>query len=139
MIEKHNSLTLVTLDPEGHAKTCNYWFLVLSGSMSHTAFEKPEQLTRYLKERGLELTAPLPDTGTYSYQKLAGAYREQCHMSYDEFYALKGERIRQLSNADYTLGIVTTDADGVKTVHYLNPNCRDRVVYNYSESRAALG
>lgn len=138
MSDTHKSLSLVTLDPEGHAKTCNYWFLVLSDGMSHAAFERPEQLMRWLAERGLELTEPLPDTGTHSYQRIKGTYAERGHLSYDEFYALKGERIRQLSNADYTLGIVTSEADTTRTVHYLNPNCHDRLVYDYFESRAGV-
>jgi hypothetical protein len=60
-------------------------------------------------------------------------------MSYDEFYALDGERSRDLSNGDWTLAIITKDEQGIKTVHTLNPNCRDRPVFDYRESRAMHG
>jgi hypothetical protein len=56
----------------------------------------------------------------------------------EEFDALSnviGE-VRQLDNAEYTLGKVTQDADGVRTVHYLNCNVHDRVRFPYFESDA---
>lgn len=35
----------------------------------------------------------------------------------------------------YTLAIITIDPDGLRTVHTLNPNCRDRPVFDWAASR----
>jgi hypothetical protein len=70
---------------------------------------------------------------------MEGTYHHVMHLSYDTFYALQGERTRSLSNGDYTLAIITTDEDGTRTVNDLNPNCRDRKVFDYAESRALMG
>lgn len=139
MRENIEKLHLVTLNPEGHEKTCDYWYLVRTACFAHTAFNRRESLLQWLQERGLQLTQPLPEHGKFSTQDLAGTYRRETHMSYDEFYALKGYRTRTLSNGDWVLAIVTDDPDGVKTVHTLNPNCRDRQVFDYRESRAMHG
>lgn len=140
MITRNKDLWLITLDPEGHKRTCDYWYLVHVNSISsHTAFNRRESLLQYLRERGLELTEPLPEHMTYSSQRLKGEYREEMHTSYDEFFNLIGERTRTLSNGDYTLAIVTHDLDGLKTVHTLNPNCHDRPVFDYRESRGKQG
>ncbi|WP_281686660.1 hypothetical protein [Pseudomonas citronellolis] len=137
---RHNrNLRLITLSPEQHAQTCDYWYLVhVDHGTSHTGFTTERGLLRYLGERGLELAEPLPKLGAYSCQALTGEYREKAWMSYDEFYALQGERTRALSNGSYTLAIITKDADGIRTVHTLNPNMRDRVVYDYNESRMLM-
>lgn len=139
MIEQFNSLSLVTLDPEWNKKTCDYWYLIQNSSSAHTAFNRRESLMQYLEERGLELTEELPAHGKHSSQRIKGSYRKLAHMSYDEFYALQGRRTRTLSNGDYVLAIITDDPDGIKTVHTLNPNCRDRQVFDYRESRATMG
>lgn len=136
----NKKLYLCTLNPEWNKKTCDYWYTVeVECSTPHTAFNRRESLLQYLQERGLELTEPLPEHGTSSGQWLKGEYREEMHWSYDEFFALRGIRTRALSNGDYTLAIITTDEDGLRTVHTLNPNCHDRPVFNYFESRGLLG
>jgi hypothetical protein len=137
--ETIEKLHLVTLDPEGHEKTCDYWYLVQTSCFAHTAFNRRESLIQWLQERGLSLTKELPQHGTFSVQDITGSYRRQMHTSYDEFYALQGARTRTLSNGDWTLAIITTDGDGLKTVHTLNPNCHDRQVFDYRESRALHG
>lgn len=139
-METIDSLGVVSLDSEGHAKTCDYWYLVQNHAFSHTAFNRCASFLQWLEERGLKLTAELPEHGTFSgWIRIEGSYRQQYHNSYDEFYALQGYRTRTLSNGDYTLAIITNDADGIKTVHTLNPNCHDRTVYDYRESRAMVG
>lgn len=139
MRQTYSDLHLITLDMEGHLKTCDYWYLVRTPWFAHTAFNRRESLLQYLAERGLELTSELPEHGKPSTQDLRGSYRTEMHGSYDEFYALNGVRSRTLSNGDWTLAIITTDEDGIKTVHVLNPNCRDRPVYDHRESRATMG
>jgi hypothetical protein len=44
-----------------------------------------------------------------------------------------------MDNADYTLGILETDEDGVVNLHHLNCNLRDRPVFEPAASRAMVG
>lgn len=137
--QTYSNLSVCSLDPEQHARTCNYWYTVRNEPYAHTAFNKRSSLMRWLEERGLELVQDLPEQGTHSYQRIEGQYRTAMHMSYDEFYALDGLRTRALSNGQWTMAVVTTDEEGIRTVHTLNPNCKDRPVYDYSESRVLFG
>lgn len=137
MIGHFKNLSLITCDERIHATTCNYWYLIRSGgSTPHTAFTTRAALLRWLEERGLHLTAALPEHGAHSWQPLLGSYRRRYLWSYDEFFALKGERTRSLSNGDWTLAILTPDEHGEITESLLNPNCRDRPVFDYAESCA---
>lgn len=136
MTETRSNLTAISLTPEAHARTCNYWYLVQQGSGPFTAFTTRRGLDRWLEERNLSLAVDLPSRAEHGYSAIVGIYREQMHMSYDEFYSLPSiAEIRVLSNGQYTLGMVTKDADGVRTVHTLNPNCNYRRVFDYEESR----
>jgi hypothetical protein len=94
-----------------------------------------------MDERGLKLTEELAEHGEWKPQKIEGEYKSRMHLSYVDFYSLFDEAIhtRKLSNGKYTLGLITTDEDGTKTVHYLNPNCHYRPDFDYAESRAAHG
>lgn len=136
MTKTWDNLTAISLNPEGHAKTCNYWYLVQQSYGPHTAFTTRRGLDNWLAERGLSLESELPRHAEHGHARIVGAYKTQSHMSYDEFYGLPaiGE-VRELSNGDYTLGLVTQDGDGILTVHYLNPNCHYRRVFPYQESR----
>lgn len=136
---EYTNMYVATLTPEQHAKTCNYWYTVQANAFAHVAFTQASSLMLWLEERGLELTAPLAAKGESSWQPIKGSYRDVAHMSYDEFYALQGKRTRAMSNGDYTLAIITDDADGLKTVHTLNPNCHDRPVFDHAETRAMRG
>ncbi len=134
-----DNLHLITCDQERHDRTCGYWYLIQSRAMSCTAFARRESFLQYLNERGLSLSESMPAHTEWSSQHISGQYREQMHMSYDEFFALVGSRTRTLSNGQYTLAIITSDDDGIRTVHTLNPNCHDRPVFDYTESRALHG
>jgi hypothetical protein len=68
-----------------------------------------------------------------------GAYRVTSHLSYDEFFSLRGPRIRHMDNSDYTLGILVKDADGVVNLHHLNCNLLDRPVFEPAASRELVG
>ena len=61
------------------------------------------------------------------------------HMDYNEVLARDGQEIREMSNGQYTLGIVDRDESGMVCVHTLNPNCKRRPVFDYFESRAMYG
>jgi len=138
-METHDSMHVVSLDLEWNKRTCDYWYLVQNHCSAHTAFNRRESLIQWAMERGLKLPE-LPEHGKSSdYMRVEGSYRTNAHMSYDSFYALKGMRTRTLSNGDWVVAIITDDADGIKTVHTLNPNCRDRQVFDHRESRAMLG
>ena len=136
----YKNLFLCTLDQEFHEKTCGYWYLVYSDwAQSHTAFAKREHLLTWLENLDLALTADLPEHTQHSSQRLTGSYRTSMHMSYDAFYSLEGQHVRVVSNARYTLGIITHDSDGLRTLHALSPNCIYRPEYDYVESRALVG
>lgn len=38
---------------------------------------------------------------------------------------------RTLSNGEYVEALFTLDDDGKVTVHTMNPNCEDRIVFDY--------
>jgi hypothetical protein len=147
MRETHSDLWLCTLDPESHARTCDYWYLVRThgGTMAHTAFRTRDGLLRWLSERGLSLTEPLPDHGTHSSQRISGTYRRESHYSPDEVTAYHAtaatciEVTREMSNGAYTEARITLDSDGLRTVHFLNPNVRERITFDYVSSNLLLG
>jgi hypothetical protein len=135
----HNkSLRVSHLDYYSHKRTCGYWYTVTAGSFSHTAFATRAGLDRYLAERGLSLATPLHTGDTVddiSHAEIIGTYREESHLhDAATFQQIQGERTRTLSNGDWVEAIITTDPDGIRTVHTLNPNVRDRLVFDYRES-----
>jgi hypothetical protein len=138
----HEGLSLVTLDAEGHARTCSYWYLVRKNSGPHTAFRRRESLLEWLDARGLTLTAELPEHGVWSRQPIEGAYFDVSHRSYDAVLlmdpALVVADIRVLSNGSYTLGRITRSY-GRRAVHYLNVNLKHRPVFDYAESQEMYG
>lgn len=62
---------LTALSPEGHAKTCGYWYTIMVYGMSRTAFKTKEELAAWLHENKLGLTQDLPEEkGVHSFQRL---------------------------------------------------------------------
>lgn len=139
-IETIASITLVTLDAKARLETCGYWYLIRHRGMAHTAFRHRNSFLLWLDQRGLSLTEELPPHGTFSWQNIKGIYRKCSHMDKKEFQHLKNVHsyIRVLSNGDWTMGKITLDEDGYRTVHYLNPNV-PRKVYNYQLSSEMYG
>jgi hypothetical protein len=133
-VQTHSRLSLARFDETMRERHGNYWCAVESECRAHTAFRTPGSAMRWLEERGLTLSEPVPEEGPYSYQRLIGSYREALHCSYDVFYSLDGTRTRAVSNGSYTMAIITNDEDGLRTVHTLNCNLADRPVYDYAES-----
>ena len=43
-----------------------------------------------------------------------------------------------LSNGGYTLGLIDEDEDGVRTVHYLDPNVKTRLVFDHQRTREQM-
>ena len=132
-----SNLTLCQLTPEQHSRTCNYWFTVENDCTAHTAFTTKEQLEQWLEERNIKLTAPLVEHGKHSYQQLQGEYKRASFISYDDFYALPAIRqIKILDNGRYTLGLLTEDENGIRTVNHLNCNCKYRIEYDWKTGAA---
>jgi len=134
---RYNKLTFISITPEQHARTCGYWYLVRQNHGPYKAFATLGAFYRWAEERGLSVDADkIPVRGEFSYQPIVGEFREERYMDSNAFEAIQGSETRQLDNAAYTLGKITTDADGVRTVHYLNCNVRTRPVFDYWESDA---
>jgi hypothetical protein len=132
----YRDLRVCRLDREAHLRTCGYWYLVYSNSTNHTAFETRQGLDRWARERGLILAGTLDEVPSYC--AITGEYRTEAHMEADALEGLAGELSRTLSNGDYVDAVITADADGVRTVHTLNPNVRERRVHDYRESRQMM-
>jgi hypothetical protein len=122
------SMQVAALTPEFHEKTCNYWYTVTNGATAHTAFTTKRGLMRWLDERGLKLDGELPEaTGEFATMRVIGEYRSSSHMDEGEFYAVQPVVITAaMSNGRYTLALID-EAEGVRTVHTLNPNVKTRI------------
>ena len=136
MFRTYSNLHLNILDADAHGRTCGYWYTVTDGGgMAHTAFATKAGLQRWLKERGLKVE-DLPDPGKRAHRPIVGTYSTKDHCDLTAFFDLSGLRTRTLSNAEWTLAIITKEHDNTRTVHTLNCNIKERRVYDYAESRA---
>jgi len=137
------NLNLICLNSEMRKKSVtNYWYLVQQGIYPYTAFRKLSSLLRWAEERGLEFEEPLPAIGVRKIIRILGGYQEVMHTSYDEFLSLKDGKCtvtRQMSNGDWTMAIIKRNEKGSRSVHFLNPNLKDRTIYDLSESDELLG
>lgn len=133
MLETFDNLTLISLDETGHQRTCNYWYLVQHQTRAHTAFETAAGLYRWMDERGLTLAGELPAHGIFGVLKINGSYRQESHLhDADVFPTLETVcESKTMSNGDYVVAKITRDANGVRCVHTLNPNVKDRQVFDY--------
>ena len=123
---------LVThLTAEQHARTCNYWYVVRTDGTAHTAFRTLRGLLAWCKTHGLP--EPVGIGGHAATVELKGAYQEEMYMDRESFDAIQGKHIIKLSNGSYTLGKVTSDTNGVCTVHYCNPNVCNRPHFNHQD------
>lgn len=140
MKRRFASLRATSLDPEQHERTCGYWYTVTNGALAHTAFATRTGLHRWLRERNLKLETELPAHRTWGTTAIVGSYDERSYLyDADEFYALRPVLATAvLSNGDYTLGLITEDAKGVRTVHSLNPNVKTRFVFDHRRTREEM-
>lgn len=135
---QYKDLRVTVLTEDYHKETCGYWYRVTSGAMAHTAFATKQGLLRWLSERGLSLTAELTEPGVFSTQRIEGSYNRAMHMSTDDFYSLPSiVETKVLSNGQYTLGLIT-ESEGIRTVHHLNCNVKERVEFDYWVSRQEM-
>ena len=129
-----NKLDVICITPERHEKTCGYWYLVQSKSTSHTAFKTKYGLLRWLNERGLELTEPLPvNMGEYKVIKINGSYYD--NMTFEDLPA--GVETKQLDNAEYTRATITK-RDGLSVINFQNCNVKNRIVFDYFKADAEM-
>lgn len=137
MLGTYENLSVVALNAEQHAQTCNYWYLVQDTCYAHTAFTTRQGLERWLDERGLTCEIPTAikvedyGKGLSNRSEVVGKYKCVMHFSMEEFYALPAiVRTKTLSNGDY-VDCLITQGDGFRTQHVMNPNVKDRKVYEY--------
>jgi hypothetical protein len=120
------------------SRTCGpYYYTVHHHGMAHTAFCTREHLDLWMRERGLALAQPIDNPADWS--PILGEYRTNFVTEAKGMLSLAGHVTRRLSNGQYTLCVITTDSDGVKVENVANPNCKDRIIYDYAESRKMMG
>ena len=153
--QTYDKLFVTSLTPEQHERTCRYWYTVTNGAVAHTAFETRAGLDRWLSERGLRLENDLPEAGTLAAEgvegstRIIGEYHTEMHgefltvdprdiMGPGYFYSLSPVLATSaMSNGQYTLALITEEG-GVRTVHTLNPNVRDRVIFDHNRTRELM-
>jgi hypothetical protein len=138
-LQKYMELWLTQLDEgNAHRLRCDYKYLLTIRCTNHWAFKTRPEMEMWFQQRGLAVPAELPaDANEWWSGPVDGGFNQD--MMWDdapEFWTIEGDYIRDLDNGSYTLGIVTTDETGWRTVHILNCNCKDRVEFDYFESDA---
>lgn len=140
MISEYADLWATSLNRDQHERTCGYWYTVINGATAHTAFATRAGLDRWLSERGLTLERELPERGEWGSSRVAGTYRERSYLhdagEFDELRPIVSTAV--MSNGDYTLALITEDDAGTRTVHYLNPNVRTRLVFDRARTREVM-
>jgi hypothetical protein len=129
-VQEYTNLHVACLDPEQHERTCNYWYTVTThGATAHTAFHTASDLLKWLDERGLSLSDTLPEErGTWKSIRVEGSYTSASYLNVWAFNEIEPlETCAVMDNAQYTLGKVTEEK-GVRTVHYLNVNVKERII-----------
>jgi hypothetical protein len=150
-VATYSNMWAASLTLEQHEQTCGYWYTVKSGgSMPHTAFATRAGLDRWAQERGLALEDSFPAVrGEAGWSAIAGEYRVRSHgvflgddtydMGPGGFYLLRPVlATTAVSNGQYTLALITEE-HGMRVVNTLNPNVRDRVVFDYHRTAVLMG
>lgn len=130
-------LSCTALNDEQASRTGgNYRYLVQVACTPHTAFTTRPALERWLSERGLRCDIPTavePEhygQGRCSHAPIVGSYARVIMWDKAEFYDLPAVvRTRTQCNGDWVEAHITEAADGMRVVHTLNPNVRDRRVF----------
>ena len=127
-VREYGNMHATALTREMHERTCGYWYTITDGAMAHTAFRTRDELACWLAERGLSLGTPLPDTtGAYGTTAVVGSYRTLVDRDTARFEALNPILITKVwDNGERTLAKVSEDAEGIRTVHLMNVNYRER-------------
>ena len=123
------SLSLSTLTQEQHERTCGYWYVVQDMMGPHTAFRTREALMRWLLDRGLSLTKPLPSHGEHSFQYIDGNYAKRYVGDISKIDGRIEDQILILDNAKYTIGYITHE-EGLRVVN-ITSSGNSRTVFDY--------
>lgn len=131
-MNNYSNLHLTCLTQEQHLDTCNYWYTVTNNATAHTAFTTREGLFRWLSERGLALTEPIPETkGEFKSVKIQGNYYR--NMTFDRLPP--GTETKVIDNGEYTRATITRHEDGAYIINHHNCNVKYRTVYNSADAR----
>ncbi|ORW08459.1 hypothetical protein [Mycolicibacter longobardus] len=126
-VQEFDRMYVVSLTPDTHERTCGYWYTLRARETAHTAFRTADELYRWLSERGLELESPLPEQGAGGWIPVTGRYRTVMDRDRDRFEAVEPILVTEVTdNAERTPAKITQDPDGVRVVHFMNINYRDR-------------
>ena len=139
-MRRYEDMQVVALNAEQHAQTCNYWYLVREAFYAHTAFTTRKGLERWLEERGLTCEIPTAvevedyGKGFSNTSPVIGKYGTKMLWNMGEFYALPNVVVRSktLSNGDWVEAMITQE-DGLRVEYTLNPNVKDRKVFDWRE------
>lgn len=136
-VQTHSNFWLCSLTEDQHSRTCGYWWTLTKGGIAHTAFRTEYALREFFNR--IRVTLPeLVQRGEWASWSVPGEYRTCMHieLTREQFEQIPGSRFRAMSNGQYTEGIAETGGDGIVTIHTMNPNCKDRKVFDYWESSA---
>jgi hypothetical protein len=132
---KIDGLSVVRLDEEARKSFTHgpYKWCVLRNGSSWTAFMTDNGIQRWAWERNLKLPK-FPDDDTHQYAQIEGHYIDD--MTFEVLP--DGIPTKRMDNGEYTKAILTIDDAGIVTVHFQNPNVKDRVVYSYNSARQEM-
>lgn len=139
-MEHVKNLSLCCLSPEQNARTCNYWYTVTTDAMAHTAFNTEAGLRKWMDERGLSVEGDLPERGEWAVFKIEGSYYNNMMndlVAFEDIRDLDDTAVQTkvMSNAEFTLGLLTKGEEGRVVVNYLNVNVKERQVFDCAQSR----
>ncbi len=126
--QRFTDLFVCRLSRESRSRTCGYWFVVTSGTTSHTAFRTRRGLDLWLSRLGLELTGPLDKAGDQC--RIEGEYR-RVYIPAETLDRMNGEKIRTLHNGDYVDGMIVR-CGGETTLYVSHPGV---LKHDYRESQ----
>lgn len=122
-VRTYENLMLCSLTKEQHDRTCGYWYVVTEGAGTpHTAFRNRATALRWLSRLGLSIDRPLNDEGDHGVYFIKGGYRKISYLSPASYSDTEGSPCLVLDNARFTIGKLSQDDDGLRTVHYVNCN-----------------
>lgn len=130
-ITEFPSLYMQCLTAELREHTAGYWYTITSAATATTAFRSREELMEWADDLGLEFASTVPDPNPENAVGIAigGLYRRASHMDVATWQALSDVVLYrpEIDNAEHTVGAVTVDPDGHRTVHLINVNSRQGV------------
>lgn len=127
--EVYNDMVCYHYDEQRAKQTAGpYQYVIQNKGMSYVAFCNLSSMMMWMEERGLSLDKMID---VNSWVNVQGKHREVAHMETVANFNLRGGRRSMImSNGDWTECVINDD-DGIRTIHYLNVNVRDRKVFDW--------